>query len=163
MTSTLLTVAGLLLSAPLPVPEAPKGPPPRILVVEVENDGPPFIVTPVIEFKKVPTTVTVVVGGKTENRTEVRTVQVEYRIKVGLNDKDCQVFGLDGKRLAPEEVQKRITRSSPILVSSDGKPVDPFYLKLAREGTVVVVSPKLVAPANQPMPRTPELPIPPKD
>jgi hypothetical protein len=153
MTSSLLTVLALTLSAPLPVREAPQGPPPRILVVEIENDGQPVIITPVTEMRAVPVTVNVVVGGQVQQRTETRSVVVESRVKVSLTDRPTEVFGLDGKRLTAEEIKKRITRSGPILVSSDGKPVDPFYLRLAREGSVVVVSPKLAAPGTQDVPQ----------
>jgi hypothetical protein len=38
----------------------------------------------------------------------------------------------------------RIKEATAALLSWDGKPVDPFYLRLAKEGTLVLVGPKAV-------------------
>jgi hypothetical protein len=148
MTTSLLTVIALTLSAPLPVKEAPTGPPPRVMAADVEGDGQPYVLTQGTDYVPVVREVTVIVMGRVEKRTETVTVPVIRQIKVHLNDKDVQVFGADGKRIAAEDVPKMIPRAGPILVSSDGKPIDPFYLRLLREGAVSVASPRLVVPRS---------------
>jgi hypothetical protein len=71
-----------------------------------------------------------------------------------------QVFDHNGKRLAPNDIP-RFLKSMPVLVSSDGKPVDPFYLRLLREGSLIVVSPALATSTASPIPPAVPIPIPP--
>ncbi len=144
MTSSLLTVMVLTLSAPAPVKEMPKGPPPRVMTLEVTAEGQLVIRIELIDYFMVKKKFAVQVGGKIEERTVEEQVPITVPRLVALEDNVTEVFGPDGKRIDPAEVRKRITRACPVLVSSDGKPVDPFYLSLAREGTLIVVSPKLI-------------------
>jgi hypothetical protein len=154
MTSSLLTVIVLTLSAPAPVRHGPVGPPPRVMIAKIEADGQPYIFTAVLENKRVTRTVTEMNMGRLEQRTETITVPVTYYLKVALNDNDAKVYAADGKRIAPEDVQQLIPNDSPVLVSSNGDPVDPIYLRLLGKGAVVVVSPRLVAPTAEPVPRS---------
>jgi hypothetical protein len=68
--------------------------------------------------------------------------------------KSAEVF-TRGKKLSTEEVWKRLTVGATVLVSVDGKSVDPAYLGVLAQDTLVFVSPqyaqRIVA---QPPPRT---------
>jgi hypothetical protein len=141
MTSTFLTVALLLPAAPAPVPKAtlPKGPPPRIVSASIDSEGGFQFVE--VSTKHVPQQRTreVVEGGQVRRVTETVMVPVTRMIQRKVDSENVEVYGVDGKKIAPDEVRKLAGKTLPVLVSSDGKPVDPFYLRLAREGTLVLV------------------------
>ncbi len=80
-------------------------------------------------------------------QTVVVTVPVSKIIKLSLGAEGVQVYGTDGKKLDPKEVQKLAAKPVAALASTDGKPVDPFYLRLARAGTLVLVFPPSAADA----------------
>jgi hypothetical protein len=55
---------------------------------------------------------------------------------------EVQAFGTDGKRLDRKAILARLSKEEvPVLVSSDGREVDPFHLQLIKEGTVILVLP----------------------
>lgn len=177
MTSTLLTLAILLPAAPAPAPKGygdtgPKGLPPRVVTVSATSDNS-------LQLRQVTHTLVtrtvhrqVQVGQQTQTVAETVEVPVPTQqiIRVSLDDKGVQVYGADGKKIDPKEVSKRVVKPVAALLSADGKPVDPFYLRLAREGTLVFVvptaaslrqdfsdpdRPKDAAPKPQPVERVP--------
>jgi hypothetical protein len=94
------------------------------------------------------------VGNRLVPVTKTVTVSIPMQqiIRVSLDDKGVQVYGADGKKIDPKDVGKRIAKPVPALLSADGKPVDPFYLRLAREETLVLVIP---TPEAAPAPKPP--------
>jgi len=157
---SLVSLSLFAIAAPLPAPKTPSGPPPRVEIVQVGEDGRPFLRgKPVEKFgrslvhERVPVTV---VGKDGKQQTVYKTVAkdvpfsyYEYEA-VYLDTKKLQIFGLDGKRLDPAEVRKHLARPVAVFVSADGKPIDPIFLKLLREGSLWVVAPELAPPANLP-------------
>lgn len=143
MTSTFLTLALLLPAAPAPAPKAapPKGPPPRVVAVSVDAEGAPVITHTRTQSAQRQVVRTVLVGGVAQNVTETVNVAVPVTVLLRLDGEGVEVYGTDGKRIDPKDVRKLIPRAMPVLVSADGKPVDPFYLRVAREGTPVIVVP----------------------
>src|SRR5262249_34837110 len=82
---------------------------------------------------------------------------VEYRVK----GKGFRVFGLDGKAVHRKTLARLLARETPLLLSADGKPVDPFYLQVMKAGTLVLVLPRTEgAPALLPEPAVPPQKIP---
>jgi hypothetical protein len=78
-------------------------------------------------------------------------VPVQRQVVQKIDGEKVEIYGIDGKKISPEEVRKLARKTVPALLSADGKPVDPFYLRLAREGTlVIVVSTKGPGPAFAP-------------
>ncbi len=139
---SLVSLSLFVVSAPLPAPDAPKGPPPRIEVVQMEKDGRPVLIRNVTTYQQVQKEITVNVGGRVEKRVVTEAVPVTVQTVVALDDKAVQVFGADGKRVVPGEVRKRLNRPTAVFVSSDDKPIDPFFLKLLRDGSYCVVAPE---------------------
>jgi hypothetical protein len=140
----LLAVPGL---AGAQRPDAgPKGPAPRVMVARVSADGHPVVVRQVIEAVPEIQKVEVKVNGQVEKRQVTVYRYVLREVEVRLNVDGVQVFEANGRRIDPADVAGRLKKATAVLVSADGKAVDPFYLRLARPGTLVVVAPGLTAP-----------------
>jgi hypothetical protein len=153
----ILTLLSLFFLAPAPpetAPEPVKGLPPRVIVVSVADKSEPCVIW------WVPYTVTqnkivdVSVDGRTVRKVVPYSFHGHLEVPTRLTDKDITVQRCDGKKIDPSDVSKALPRTSAVLLSADGKDVDPFYLQLARaEGVVVVTSEllshgKLVTPAE---------------
>jgi len=156
----------LVIAAPLPArEEGPKGPPPQVIMINVQADGAPVI--PITRMRHVPVQRTVIVqeGGRNVTKTETVTVPIYETILSPIDGKEIQVYGVDGKKIDPKDLRGLIKGQTPAFQSADGKPVDPFYLRLAREGTVILVGPPPPPGQNVVVPFTapPEkIPAPPK-
>src|SRR5262245_16064152 len=59
---------------------------------------------------------------------------------------DVELFDAAGKEITEKEFRKRVRVGSVVLVSADQKRVDPAYLRVVREDTVVVVGPLVKKP-----------------
>jgi hypothetical protein len=138
--------------------EQPKGPPPKVMIASVDKDGPPYIKRTVVEYRTEKRQVEVITNGIKQLREEQVTIPILREEKVGLDGKEVQVFGTDGKLISAKEVSRRLKKATAVLVSCDGKPVDPFYVRIAREGTLIVVAPSLASTGPMPFP-----PLPPKE
>ena len=44
-----------------------------------------------------------------------------------------------GKKLTEAQIKKALKKPSIVLLSSDGKPVDPYYLKIIKPDTLVII------------------------
>ena len=55
--------------------------------------------------------------------------------------KYVEAYTLDGKAIAPEKLATLLSKEKTVLVAMDGKKVDPFFLELYKEGTIVLVPP----------------------
>jgi RNA polymerase sigma factor (sigma-70 family) len=60
--------------------------------------------------------------------------------------KHIQAFDTDGKRVSPEDLPRLLGKEIPVLLASDGQPVDPFQLQLVKPGTLILVTPGEPAP-----------------
>ena len=52
---------------------------------------------------------------------------------------DVEFFNANGEKIDAENAQDRIGKRKIVLVSKDGKPVDPFYLKILQKSTLIIV------------------------
>jgi hypothetical protein len=93
--------------------------------------------------------------------------------------KYVEAYTVDGKAISAEKLAPMLQKEHTVLVSMDGKKVDPFYLQLYKEGTIILVPPAntfgmgggpLIAPAQGnvtpevfPPPREERKPEPPRD
>jgi RNA polymerase sigma factor (sigma-70 family) len=95
-----------------------------------------------------------------------------YEVITGEQEKEfelsrVQAFGTDGKALTPGLVRALLEKERPVLVSADGKPVDPFYLQVVKDDTPILVLPEeaAVAPPAPPLAAPPTVvgpqPVPP--
>jgi hypothetical protein len=113
---------------------------------------------------RIPTTVYVPVTSlvpalKSQGGFEPRTsyqVQTTERVEIH-SAADVEAFGTDGRRIPLRTLAKLLHDERPVLLSPDGQKVDPFYLQLMKEGTVILVlpAPELSAPRQAPAPALP--------
>jgi hypothetical protein len=70
-----------------------------------------------------------------------------------------EVFDVSGKPVEQETLKRLLSKETAVLLSGDGKAVDPFHLQVVKAGTFVLVSEALPAEALQPRPDlTPPVP-----
>jgi hypothetical protein len=148
-----LLVAVFAAASALPGAEddLPRTSPPKIVVVRPSPNGVPVVDYPVIQYAPATRVEQVRVGDTVQER------KVEYEcanttgIVLELDGKNFDVFGVDGKKIEPGEVRRMIKCPIPALVSTDTfNPLDPFFLKLAREGTLVLVPMAYFSPVQLP-------------
>jgi hypothetical protein len=135
-------VAAVLGLAPLDRTDKPLGPPPRFVVVE-EADAKKGVVTYseiTMEFVPVNQVREVVEDGVTKKVTETVLVPQYKTVMVNFAVKDGQVYDGDGKKLDADEVWKRATPKTPIVLASDSRMIDAAYLKLLKKETLVFVA-----------------------
>ncbi len=147
-----------VLAAPRPEKsEAPKGPPPEVRVVKVSPKGDLVSEVTVMMTRM-----------QTETRREERIVNgmnvvrnvtvsvpvvMQERRQVVHAAKDVKAFSAEGKAIDLKDLAKRLAYPTPVVVSADGRPVDPAYLRLFRKDALV-----LVLSAAPRMPSLPKLP-----
>ena len=64
----------------------------------------------------------------------------------------------DGKKVEKEDALKKLAGGAVVVVSADGKPVSPAFLKVFKDDTLVLSSPELVGPATGARPQPVPLP-----
>jgi hypothetical protein len=148
-------VLALAVGAPVPQPAAPvpTGVAPKLMELKADADG--KVLVTVRRTEKAP-----VVGNAAPVIARDRVVSRS----VELNDvKDLSITTADGKKLTTEDAIKQIGKGAIVVVSSDGKPVSPTYLKVFKDDTIVLTSPELAGPSRSgiPQPKALPLPIPP--
>ncbi len=70
---------------------------------------------------------------------------------------EVRAFDLMGQPIETQQLHKLLARETTVVVSADGKNVDPFYLRVMKEGTIVLVLPPPPAP---PRPEPPPVTLP---
>jgi len=60
--------------------------------------------------------------------------------------KDCKAQTADGKALTADELAKRLTRGTPILIMNGSDKVDPAYLKIVKPDTIILFTPSPAVP-----------------
>jgi len=153
MLSTLLCLVLPAIDVEPAIP-VPKGKPPTIATVQVEGDQ--ILATPRIQ----------------PNETQVRQVPVNINGRVVMQQVQYtlprlviirQVWSLkkataqrvDGTKIELAELKKLLAKPATVVLSGDGKPVDPGYLAPFKKDTIVIVAPSDT-------PATPPPPVPPK-
>src|SRR5262249_48830390 len=67
---------------------------------------------------------------------------VAYIVATHYPPGDVKVYDSRGRTVDPKDLPKLLKNPVPVLVSTDGKKVDPYYLKKVKKGTLVLVPPK---------------------
>jgi hypothetical protein len=174
MNSMLLNLSLAMVLAPAPVEEKinlPSGPPPQFVLAAIK-DGKCNVTYPVL----VPVTREAV-------RTRIvnvdgRQVEVKEKYQVTSYTVEHVTVTLDrpravdrwGKEVDAKRLENLLKKPTVVLLSADGKPVDPFYFHAMKESTLALVmpfaaKPAPLPPADSPPPRprdTPKPPEPPK-
>lgn len=61
-----------------------------------------------------------------------------------------RVFNVEGDEIQSKSLSSLLSVAKAVLVSADGRPVDPWYLKLVKEDTLIFVLPDLLPPDPSP-------------
>jgi hypothetical protein len=76
---------------------------------------------------------------------EPKEIAVQRAVQVEFGDlKDLVVSTADGKDVSKADALKKLSDGLVVIGSSDGKKVDPKFLKLFRDDTLVLVSPDFI-------------------
>ncbi len=161
MSSMLLNLSLAMVLAPAPVEEKinlPSGPPPQI-VLAVLKDGKCEVTYPAMVPVATEQTVTRIVNvdGKqvpVQEKVTVTTYKVQH-ITTTLDRP--RAFDRSGKEVDAKRLAELLKKPRVVLLSADGKPVDPFYLCTINEGTLTLgmhlaAKPAALPPADRPPP-----------
>jgi hypothetical protein len=163
MSPTLFAVVlATTVTAPAPVEEdvkPPKGPQPLQVLAHVAEDG-NIEITQVLTVYRAETRTRVVnVNGTPVSQQYTVTVPQAVPVTRRLLAKSVQVSTAGGKAVDPKDVPAKLKKPTPVLLSADGNKIDPFYLKIVKEGTLVLVMPGFtvgeVRPPSLPQPPAP--------
>jgi hypothetical protein len=152
-------------AAPAP-PDAPvkppEGPPPVQVVASMTRDGEFEITQPALVPATETRERTVNIAGRevkeTYPVTVYKTVQVTRRIK----GEGVKVYTAAGKEVDAKDVPDKLKKQTIVLFSADGNKVDPFYLKIIKPDTLVIVAPP-PAPATTAPPAPSSPPVKPRE
>ncbi len=87
--------------------------------------------------------------GQMEHNVTVPKEKVPVKVKttsvmmttVELPAKHVEAFTVDGKAITAETLATLLGKERTVLLAMDGKKVDPFFLSLYKDGTIVLVPP----------------------
>lgn len=144
LASFVLTMA---IAAPVPAPTTPvaSGPAPHLMELKSNADGKVMVVVRRTEMQKVQ----VAVGGAANPggaapAVVTKEIPVTKMVTVDLSEvKDLKVTTADGKKIETADAVKKLKDGGVVVVSADGKPVSPSYLKLFKDDVLVLASPEL--------------------
>jgi hypothetical protein len=135
-----------------PARRLPKGPPPLTALAVIEPKGRLTLRVPVACYE--PQTVRIPSGHGSGQAVAVTSYMPAVKEQVQVHDlKEVKAYDADGKRLIAGALAAKLRKECPVLVSANGEKVDPFYLQLVKEGTVILVVPPSPAPVVPPAPR----------
>jgi hypothetical protein len=154
MNSALLAVVLASVAAPAPPeppPKPPEGAPPATVIASITKEGDVEItqaaMVPMQEQRQRVVTIDGRAVTETYQVTTFKTVPVTHRIKGDA----VKVYTAAGKEVEARDVPEKLKKQTTVLFAADGKKVDPFYLKIIKPDTLVIVgpppSPAPVAPA----------------
>jgi hypothetical protein len=149
--------------APPPPAEKPLGPPPQILVASVEQ-GKLLVNRTVYIPKVVERIITVQDGNKTIQQKVAVTEMVPEMRTTTYDLSGVKAFDGAGKEIDAKTLAERLKKATPVVVSSDGQPVDAQFLQLLKtEAVVLVVADMKPGKTGVPLPpdRVPPPPPPP--
>jgi hypothetical protein len=149
-------LAAAAVAVPLVAAEVPKMPrslPPEVGLATVSTrDGAVMVELLVPQTHSVPAEREVELNGKKVKATVYVTRPSRWAIlRLEVDGKEVQAFDLEGKAIAPEQLPKLLGKKhTPVALFKDVDP-DPYYLRMLREGTVVIRAPE--SRINPPRPK----------
>lgn len=146
----LLTAFLILVPAP-GADEEPTGPAPNLQYLKYNKGAFETIETVTVYEQRA---VTSVENGKQVPVTRLVTVPVVKTVRVSLDARGTEVFGVDGKKIDDATWQKVLGSGAVVVVVRDGNLPHAAYRKAFREGTLIVVfkpGAPMAVPAPVPM------------
>jgi len=147
MTPTLYAVVlTAAFAAPAPAEEPikpPQGPPPQQVIASVTKDG-RFEITqleivPVMENRE---RVVTLAGGGAVKEVYTVTVFKVVQTKRRIQGEGVKVYTAAGKEVNVRDVPEKLKKPTIVLFAADENKVDPFYLKIIKGDTLVIVAPQ---------------------
>jgi hypothetical protein len=130
--------------------EVPKGPPPGLLLASVNKKGQLVMLEARVEYtKEVRSRVVTRDGKRITVQEQVTIPKVRHRERVWPTA-GIRVFDVAWNKVDPKSLRKRLARRTLVLISIDGKPVDPAYLTAFKKDTLVLVLPLVADPPPEP-------------
>jgi hypothetical protein len=147
----LIVAAGLLVGADRgkdKEPQLPKGQPPTLVLAKADREGLAIRqMVRVAEYRQEQRTRTVKQNGQ-DRQVPYQVTVLDQRMEAReMRAGKFQAFGTDGKPVDAKAAAGQLKGWTAVLLSADGKRVDPFYLQVIKEGTLVIVLPQ---PNSQP-------------
>jgi hypothetical protein len=158
MTPALFAVLLAAVAAPAPAEEEikpPRGPQPCQVIARVDKDGNMEITETTAVLREEKRQRTVTIDGKAVTEEYVVTTVTQMVQTRRLAAKTVKVYTTEGKEVDPKDAAEKLRKQTIVLMSCDGQKVDPFYLKIIKPDTLVIVPPP-------PPPEQPEKPDPKK-
>lgn len=146
---TALTLS-MALGAPVPPPAAPvaTGTAPRVMELKPNTDGKILVAITRQDKQKVAVAGgAAVLPGNARPAVLEREINVSRSMTVELGEvKDLTITTADGKKLDLDDAKKKLEKGAIVVISADGSPVSPAYLKVFKDDTLVLVSKELAGP-----------------
>jgi hypothetical protein len=137
-------------------PRLPTSPQPLQVLAHIDDGGNVIIRHLVPEWRQETRERTVPTPNGEERKVQYTvTVPVFRQVEMRFEGKKVQFYNTDGEKIDAEKAAEQLKQDAPILLSADGRKVDPFYLRIIKKGTLVVLAPPPPArpvPAPQPVP-----------
>jgi hypothetical protein len=141
MMPTLLVAAAIAApGAPIPKDTLPNpaGPAPRVLAVKANSNGGVTIIAIVYEKRKIQQQFFVIENGKQVLKQQETEVMSSTYIQKNLGDFGGKFTTADGADINVEQATRRVKDGATMLITTDGKPIDPSWLKAVNGDTVVM-------------------------
>jgi hypothetical protein len=145
MTPTLLTVVlASAIAAPAPDEEIklPTGAQPLQVLAKLNKDGRIEITEMLAVYTEEKRVRTVNVGGIPRAEEYIVTTMRSMPRTRLLPEKGVKVYTAAGKEVDPKDWPEKLRKPAVIFMAWDGKKVDPFYLRVAKADTLVIVPPQ---------------------
>jgi hypothetical protein len=149
MPSLLLAATLMAPGAPIPKDTAPtpSGPAPRILAVKANESGTVMIFATVMVKRKIMAQVVVVENGKQVVKQQEQEITTQTYINKNIEDFGGKFTAADGTVITADQASRKVRDGATILITADGKPIDPAWLRAVARDTVVMITDEL-AEAN---------------
>jgi len=146
-----LLLAALSPAAPIPKDTAPTGPAPRVVELKSGTDGKIRVSILRTETVKVAVAAGNAINPNGGPPPAVKEVErkVNRYLTVELADvAELKAYTAAGKELDVKEALTKLNGGGVVVMSADGKRVDPVFTRVFKEDTVVLVSPEFVGLSN---------------
>jgi len=134
-------------------PLALQAPPPRFSMARMADDGTvEFVdITYHTEDRMIQRTI-IDPDGTTRKVLQAVRTPITRPIVTRVKPEDVKAFDVAGREIPTKDLPLKLKAQKPVLVSADGHAVDPSYLRLAKDDTLVFVSANLLLPDPSQLP-----------
>jgi hypothetical protein len=115
--------------------------PPWITKASFNKDGKLVVQLVVPDVHEEVREVEVVRGGRRVIEKRKVPVETPKVVNRSFDTRGLQVSDAEGNRLKVESARRLLDRPTPVVISGDGRPVSPAYLKMFRRDTLVLILP----------------------